>query len=85
MTMNDVELERLLQQAAERGARQVLAQIGLHNGHAARDVRELRDLLEAWRDARKTAWRTTVRVITTGILALLLVGAALKLKLMRGG
>ena len=85
MTMRDVELEQLLQQAAERGARQVLAQIGLNNGHAARDVRELRDLLEAWRDARKTAWRTTVRVITTGVLALLLVGAALKLKLMGGG
>jgi hypothetical protein len=49
-----------------------------------RDIRELRDLLEAWRDARRTAWQTTVKVITTGILAALLVGAAIKLKLMGG-
>jgi hypothetical protein len=46
---------------------------------------ELRDLLEAWRDARRTAWQTAVKVITTGILAALLVGAAIKLKLMGGG
>jgi hypothetical protein len=52
--------------------------------HAAKDIRELRDLLEAWRDARRTAWQTTVKVVTTGILAALLVGAAIKLKLMGG-
>jgi hypothetical protein len=45
----------------------------------------LRGLLEAWRDARRTAWRTTVKVLTTGILAALLVGAAIKLKLTGGG
>jgi hypothetical protein len=44
----------------------------------------LRGLLEAWRDARRTAWRTTVKVVTTGVLAVLLVGAAIKLKLMGG-
>ena len=48
------------------------------------DVHELRDLLEAWRDARRTAWQTTVKVVTTGILAALLIGAAIKLKLLGG-
>ncbi|WP_027349545.1 DUF6127 family protein [Halotalea alkalilenta] len=76
------ELERLLQQAAERGARHALSNLGLENGHAARDIRELRDLLDAWRDARRTAWRTAVRVLTTGVLVALLIGAAIKLKLM---
>lgn len=79
------EFEALLDVAAERGAKQCLAHLGLENGRAARDIRELRDLLEAWRDARRTAWQTTVKVITTGILAALLVGAAIKLKLMGGG
>ena len=46
--------------------------------------RELRGLLDAWRDARHTAWQTAIRVVTTGILACLLVGAAIKLKLMGG-
>ena len=78
------DFEDLLDRAAERGAERVLAHLGLENGHAARDIRELRDLLEAWRDARRTAWQTTVKVITTGILAALLVGAAIKLKLMGG-
>lgn len=45
---------------------------------------ELRSLLDAWRDARRTAWQTAVKVVTTGILAALLVGVAIKLKLMGG-
>lgn len=78
------DFDDLLDRAAERGAERCLAHLGLENGHAARDIKELRDLLEAWRDARRTAWQTTVRVLTTAILAVLLVGAAIKLKLMGG-
>lgn len=78
------EFESLLNNAAERGAERVLAHLGLENGHAARDIRELRDLLEAWRDARRTAWQTVIKVATTGILATLLLGAAIKLKLFGG-
>lgn len=85
VTMPTDELETLLDRAAERGAERVLAHLGLENGHAARDIRELRDLLEAWRDARRTAWQTFVKVLTTGLLAALLVGAAFKLKLLGGG
>ncbi len=85
ITLRPEDLDDLLTRAAERGAERCLAHLGLENGHAARDIRELRDLLEAWRDARRTAWQTAVKVITTGLLAALLVGAAIKLKLMGGG
>ena len=78
------EFEGLLNCAAERGAERVLAHLGLENGHAARDIRELRDLLEAWRDARRAVWQTIVKVATTGILAILLLGVAIKLKLFGG-
>mgnify|MGYP003593319245 CR=1 FL=1 len=78
------DFDELIDLAAERGAKRCLAHLGLENGSAAKDIRELRDLLEAWRDARRTAWQTTIKVITTGVLAVLLVGAAIKLKLMRG-
>ena len=78
------DFDDLLDRAAERGAERCLANLGLENGHAAKDIHELRDLLEAWRDARRTAWQTTVKVVTTGILAALLIGAAIKLKLMGG-
>ena len=84
VVLQQQDLEHLLNCAAERGAERCLAHLGLENGHAARDIRELRDLLDAWRDARRTAWRTTVRVLTTGLLAALLLGAAIKLKLMGG-
>ena len=80
VTLPREELEGLLSIAAERGAERVLAHLGLENGHAARDVRDLRDLLSAWRDARKTAWVTLVRVLTTGVLAALLLGVAIKLR-----
>ncbi|HWP18647.1 MAG TPA: DUF6127 family protein [Burkholderiaceae bacterium] len=78
------DFDDLLDRAAERGAERCLAHLGLENGHAARDIRQLRDLLEAWRDARRTAWQTTIKLLTTAILAALLVGGALKLKLMGG-
>jgi hypothetical protein len=72
----------LLTQAAQRGAERALAQLGLENGSAARDIRDLRSLIDAWREARRTAWQTTIKVVTTAVLAMLLVGAAIKLKLM---
>lgn len=74
------EFESLLNNAAERGAERVLAHLGLENSYAARDIRKLRDLLEAWRDARRTAWQTVTKVATTGNLAAFILGVAIKLK-----
>ena len=84
LSLRAEDLDDLLTRAAERGAERCLAHLGLENGHAARDIRELRDLLEAWRDARHTAWQTVIKVVTTGLLAIIVVGAAIKLKLMGG-
>lgn len=78
------DFDELLDRAAERGAERVLSHLGLENGKAAGDIRELRDLLEAWRDARHTAWQTFVKVLTTGVLTALVLGAAFKLKWLGG-
>jgi len=78
------DIDELLARAAELGAERALATLGLENGHTDADIRDLRSLIEAWRDARRTAWQTAIRVITTGLLALLLAGAAIKLKLFGG-
>jgi hypothetical protein len=85
LTLRREDLDDLLALAAERGAIRALASLGLENGHAARDIGELRHLLEAWRDTRRTAWHTAIRVVTTATLAVLIVGVAVKLKLMGGG
>lgn len=44
--MLDALLEQAAQRGAERGATQVLARLGLENGHAAGDVRELRSIAQ---------------------------------------
>lgn len=89
MIVNDYGggVELLYPVAIEVGT-EVLLTVGCDHSTATCEsrfgIRELRDLLEAWRDARRTAWQTTIKVVTTGILAALLVGAAIKLKLMGG-
>jgi Family of unknown function (DUF6127) len=84
LNLRPEDLNELLTRAAEQGAERALACLGLENGHAAADIRDLRGLIEAWREARQTAWQTTIKVLTTGVLAALLVGIAIKLRLMGG-
>jgi hypothetical protein len=42
---------------------------------------ELRELLQAWRDAKKSAWNAAVRWAIRVVLALLVVAMAVKLGL----
>ena len=85
LLMRKEDFDELLELAGQRGAQRALAYLGLENGHAAADIRDLRGLIDAWREARRTAWHTTVKVLTTGVLAALLVWVAIKLKVMGGG
>jgi hypothetical protein len=82
VSLSRAEIEDLLAAAAARGASQALKDIGLDNGEAREDIRELRSLLGVLRLARRTAWQTTVRVLTTVFLAALLAWAGVKLKLL---
>ena len=43
LLMRREDFEDLLDRAAERGAERCLAHLGLENGSAAKDIRELRD------------------------------------------
>lgn len=73
--MTDPELQQLIENAAEAGAERALAKVGLHDENAGHDVRELRSLLETWRDTKKTVSQTIARTITTAILGALALGA----------
>jgi hypothetical protein len=75
VTISESELEAMLQKAAVYGARKALAEVGLHDQDAATDVRELRNLLDSWRDAKQTAWKTFIGWMTKGALVLLVFGA----------
>jgi len=62
------ELEAMLDRAARRGAKEALRSIGLLDDTAQKDITEMRSLLEAWRDTRKSVWTTVTRIVTAAVL-----------------
>ena len=76
--MNDAEMELLIQKAAKRGAEEALREVGLQDDDAIHDIREIRELLDAWREARRAVATTITKAITLGLLSVLAVGAYFK-------
>lgn len=72
--MTEQEIESLIQRAAEEGAKQALREVGLNDENAFSDVRELRGLLDSWRDTKRTVGQTVTRVLTTVVLSLIAAG-----------
>lgn len=77
-----VTLRALIEEASEVGAERALGALGLAGPEARRDMDELRELLRAWRDAKKSAAREVVSWAVRIALALLVAGMAVKLGLM---
>ena len=77
--MDEKQLDSLLEQAAERGARRALERLGLHDDDAGKDIRDLRTLIDGWRDTKRTVGRAIVQWATIGILGVLTVGALLQI------
>lgn len=73
-----VVVRALIEEASELGAGRALARLGLADAGAEKDVRELRELLGAWRDAKRAARNAVVAWIVRGCLALVLMGLAVK-------
>lgn len=77
-----VTLRALIEEASEVGAERALAALGLRDDHARRDMDELRELLRAWRDAKKSAREAVVSWAIRILLALLVAGMAVKMGLL---
>jgi len=77
-----VTLRGLAEEASEVGADRALAALGLKDEHARRDMDELRELLRAWRDAKKSAWNAVVTWAVRIFLAVLVAGIAVKVGLL---
>ncbi len=73
-----LQLEAMLQRAAEAGADAALRKLGLHDDDATHDVAELRSLLDSWRDVRQTMLKTAAAILTTFVLGLMAVGTVTK-------
>ena len=74
-----VTLRAVAEEASEAGAARALERLGLADARARSDLDELRELLSAWRDAKRTARDAVVGWVVRIALALLLLGLAAKL------
>lgn len=72
-------LKGIAEEAGELGAVRALKRLGLADDGAWRDVAELRELLKAWRDAKRSAWRAAFAWVTRVAGAVLLAGLAMRL------
>ena len=73
------ELEEMLDRAAKRGAKLVLRELGLQDESAAVDIREIRGLLDTWRQTRQSIWNTFVKITTIAVFTF--IAAAIWMKL----
>ncbi|MEN9683364.1 MAG: hypothetical protein RLZZ427_1115 [Pseudomonadota bacterium] len=71
-----ITLRAIVEEASELGAQRVMLRLGLDDPQARSDVSELRELLQAWRDAKASAWKAAIAWVVRGVLALLLLGIA---------
>ena len=76
--MDMVMIRALIEEASELGAGRALERLGLSDRRAEDDVRELRELLSAWRDAKKAARGAVVGWAVRIVMALVLLGVAVK-------
>ena len=74
-----VTLRALVEEASGAGAERALAALGLKDEQARRDMDDLRELLRAWRDAKRSAWKAVVAWTVRILLALLVAGMAVKM------
>jgi hypothetical protein len=68
------DIDKMLEEAACRGATRALERIGLHDENAGRDVADLRTLIDSWRTAKKSALQAAVQWTTVIILGALVAG-----------
>mgnify|MGYP003595337655 CR=1 FL=1 len=80
VTLPHEDFSELLERAAERGAKNALHGVGLDGPDAAHDIRELRNLLDAYNEAKKTAGLTVIKMLVTGLVMAILTGTFIKMK-----
>jgi len=71
-------MRAIVEEASELGAARMLTRMGLNDDGAPDDLSELRELLRAWRDAKRSAWKAVIEWAVRAVMALLLVGIAMR-------
>ena len=73
-----VTLRAIIEETSVLATDRALERLGLGDAGAEGDLVELRELLQAWRDAKTSAWKALVDWIVRGALAMLLIGIAVR-------
>ena len=76
-----ITLRALVEEASQAGAARALGALGLDDPRARRDMDELRELLSAWRDAKRNARQAVVSWAVRVCLAALLIALAVRFRL----
>ena len=73
--LTDKQLEAMLERSAELGAQKALSKVGLFDDlDAAKDIHDLRQLIDGWRDIKSTAIKTMVRWVVLALLGCISIG-----------
>ncbi|MCP3735037.1 hypothetical protein M9979_09165 [Sphingomonas sp. RP10(2022)] len=72
-------MRAVAEEAGELSATRALTRLGLADEDARADLAELRELLGAWRDAKRSVWKAAAGWVVRLAGALLLTGLAVKL------
>lgn len=72
-------LRAIAEEAGELAATRALTRLGLADAAAPADMAELRELLRAWRDAKRSAWKAVLAWVARLMFALVLTGLAIRL------
>ena len=76
---NIATMRAIAEEAGELSAMRALKRLGLGDEEAQGDLAALRELLGAWRDAKRSAWKAAAGWLLGIAGALLLTGLAVKL------
>ncbi|WP_179510005.1 DUF6127 family protein [Sphingomonas melonis] len=76
---NIATMRAIAEEAGELSAMRALKRLGLGDEEARDDLAALRELLGAWRDAKRSAWKAVAGWMMRIAGALLLAGLAVKL------
>ena len=76
---NIATMRAIAEEAGELSATRALKRLGLGDEDARDDLAALRELLGAWRDAKRSAWKAAAGWLLRIAGALLLTGLAMKL------
>ena len=77
--MSAVTLRAIAEEAGELGATRAITRLGLSDERAQADLAELRELLGAWRAAKRAAWKAAIGWVVKLAFAIMLAGLAIRL------